>query len=86
MDTRQRCRIRIHGFFSQSWSEWFDGFDISHVNDVTILSGTLSDQAAVYGLLNKIRDLGIDLISVEIRGENEWNHCQIDLDRVEYDP
>jgi hypothetical protein len=86
MDTRQRCRIRIHGFFSQGWSEWFDGFDISHVNDVTILSGTLTDQTAVYGLLNKIRDLGIDLISVEVRDENRWGQRRAGIDRSECDP
>ncbi len=48
-----------------NWSEWFDGMTIQHTNqDETILSGTVADQAALYGLLTKLRNLGLPLVSV----------------------
>ena len=48
-----------------NWSEWFEGMTIRHTDrDETILSGTAVDQAALYGLLAKLRNLGLPLISV----------------------
>ena len=48
-----------------NWSEWFEGMTIRHTDrDETILSGTVVDQAALYGLLAKLRNLGLPLISV----------------------
>jgi hypothetical protein len=57
--------IKIKGYLDQSWSEWFIELKLTHLEpDVTLLSGTLPDQAALHGLLERIRDLNITLISV----------------------
>jgi hypothetical protein len=58
-------QIRVRGQLDQSRSEWFDGLAITLVeNGETILSGTVRDQAALHGLLGKIRDLGLPLRAV----------------------
>ena len=57
--------IRIKGEMDQSWSEWFEGFKIEHAEpDETILTGLVEDQAAFYGLIGKLRDLGVQLTAV----------------------
>lgn len=63
----KQVEIRIKGQIDQSRTDWFDGFTItpSESGD-TILSGTVVDQAALFGLLSKIRDLGLMLISVQV--------------------
>jgi hypothetical protein len=59
-------QIKIKGFLSDKWSDWFDGFEITHhAQDETILIGPVSDQGALHGMLVKIRDLGLHLLSVE---------------------
>jgi hypothetical protein len=61
----QRVEIRVKGRIDEHWSEWFEGFEISYPNqDETILSGPIRDQTALYGMLTKLRDLGLDLVSV----------------------
>ncbi len=58
--------IRIGGHLDQHWSVWFDGLTLTHESDgTTRLSGFVADQAALHGVLTKVRDLGIVLISVE---------------------
>jgi hypothetical protein len=57
--------IRIKGFLGDEWTEWFGGLDIIRAgNGETLLRGAVVDQAALYGLLRKVRDLGLPLISV----------------------
>ena len=57
--------IKITGHLDQYWSDWFAGLKLTHLQgDETQLSGPLSDQAALYGLLERIRDLNLTLISV----------------------
>jgi hypothetical protein len=58
-------QIKIKGMLDEKWSDWFDGFTITPQQDETILKGPVSDQGALHGLLAKIRDLGLTLISVE---------------------
>ena len=61
-----RIEIRIKGQLSQKWSEWFGGLTISHSDpDVTVLRGFVQDQAALYGIIARFRDLGLALISVQ---------------------
>ncbi len=57
--------IKIKGFLDPRWSDWFAGLTLTHLegND-TLLSGPLPDQAALHGLLERIRDLNLKLISV----------------------
>jgi hypothetical protein len=56
--------IKVRGNLDESWSEWFEGLTISNEGDYTILSGEKKDDAFVHGILNKIRDLNLELISV----------------------
>lgn len=57
--------IKIKGHLDQHWSEWFAGLKISYLDgDVTKLSGSLPDQAALHGLLERVRDFNLTLISV----------------------
>ena len=61
----QYYEIRIKGHLDESWADWFDGMMIRHeANGETLLTGSLPDQAALHGVLNRLRDLGIQLISV----------------------
>jgi hypothetical protein len=58
-------KIKIKGHLDDSWIDWFDGLDFTHESDgTTTLTGEIRDQAALYGLLKKIRDLGLPLLSV----------------------
>ncbi len=57
--------IRIAGHLPPQWSDWFEGFAVTLEPDgTTLLSGPLVDQAALYGLLKKVRDTGLTLIAV----------------------
>jgi hypothetical protein len=61
-------RITVKGTLDDSWSAWFDGMAIAHdANGATTLEGAVRDQAALHGLLAKVRDLGLTLIAVERR-------------------
>ena len=60
-----RYEIRLKGRLDARWATWFDGLSLSHESDsTTVLSGLVTDQAALHGLLSKVRDLGLPLISV----------------------
>ena len=57
--------IKIKGCLDQSWADWFAGLKLTHLEgDVTLLCGYLPDQAGLHGLLERIRDLNLKLISV----------------------
>ena len=57
--------IRVEGELGEMWSNWFSGLQLTHLEgDGTLLSGLLPDQAALHGLLERIRDLNLTLISV----------------------
>ena len=59
-------RIRVRGHLDSSWSEWFDGLTISNEeNGTTALVGAIADQAALHGLITKVRNLGLSLLLVE---------------------
>jgi hypothetical protein len=60
-----RYEIRVKGSLEPRWSEWFDGFRlVQHADGETTLSGQVADQPALHGLLAKVRDLGLPLLSV----------------------
>jgi hypothetical protein len=60
-----RYEIRVKGHLDARWAPWFDGLAMSRGNDgTTIIRGPVADQAALHGVLQKIRDLGLPLISV----------------------
>ena len=63
-----RIEIRIKGQIDEHWSAWFEDLEITHdaEQDETLLSGEVLDQAALYGVLAKLRDLGLALLSVQV--------------------
>ena len=64
--------IRVQGRLDQRWSTWFDGLMISYEGeDITVLSGPLVDEAALHGVLIKVRDLALPLLAVSRVPANE---------------
>ncbi len=66
-------QIKLLGWLDESWSAWFDEMTVRLEKDadgrsITVLTGTLVDQPALYGLLSRIRDMGLLLLSVERLG------------------
>ena len=60
-----RYEIRIQGQLHARWAAWFDGWSLTDENKgTTVISGPVIDQAALHGLLQKVRDIGLPLISV----------------------
>jgi len=58
-------QIRIKGHLGSQWTDWFGGLTITlEANGETLLTGPITDQAALHGLLKKVRDLGMPLVSV----------------------
>jgi hypothetical protein len=64
-DVPKIFQIKIKGHLGQQWAGWFDGLTIALEEDGnTLLSGPIADQSALHGILKKIRDLGMPLLSV----------------------
>jgi len=58
-------QIRIKGHLGHQWTDWFEGLSITlEDNGDTLVTGTVVDQAALHGLLRKVRDLGLPLLSI----------------------
>jgi hypothetical protein len=59
--------VRVDGYLDHYWSPWFGGFTLTHEADgTTSLTGVIADQAQLHGLLTKIRDLGVPLLSLAV--------------------
>jgi hypothetical protein len=64
--------IRLEGHLDARWADWFDGLNLTQLSDgTTVLRGSVIDQAALHGLLGKVRDLGLPLIAVMQR-RDQW--------------
>ena len=68
-DQSATYQIKVQGRLDERWTHWFDGMSIAFEQaeggaTVTVLAGSVVDQAALYGLINRMRDLGLPLISV----------------------
>ena len=60
-----RYEIRLKGHLDARWAAWFDGLSLTHEGDgTTVIHGRIVDQAALHGVLRKVRDVGVPLISV----------------------
>jgi hypothetical protein len=67
-----RYEIRVKGVLDSRWAAWFDGLHISSQGEETVICGLVADQPALHGLLTKVRDLGLCLISVR---RLDTGHC-----------
>jgi len=62
----RRVEIRVKGQIAEHWSSWFEGLAVTHTEqDETVLTGLVADQAALYGLIARLRDLGLPLVAVD---------------------
>jgi hypothetical protein len=82
-DKQEVYQIRVRGHLDDSWSEWFEGLNVTHEKDgITVLTGPVTDQPSLHGLLAKIRDLGLPLVSVNCikphEGEVPWKLARRD--------
>jgi hypothetical protein len=60
-----RYEIRLKGHLDSRWAAWFDGLSLTNESDgTTVIRGPVADQAALHGLLQKVRDIGLPLVSV----------------------
>lgn len=67
LDEPARYEIRIDGHIDAEWADWFEGLTITiHTDGTTLLSGLLADQAALHGLLRKVGNLGMTLVSINV--------------------
>jgi hypothetical protein len=67
MDRATRYLIRIKGHLDDSWTDWFEGLKVTNgENGEAVIEGMLPDQAALHGVLNRISNLGLTLISVDV--------------------
>ena len=65
MNQAEKYEIRVEGQLDTRWAAWFDGLDLTHETDgTTVLHGPVVDQAALHGLLQRVNDLALPLISV----------------------
>jgi len=68
------CTIRVKGHLDGRWSAWFDGLTVTTEDDgTTAIRGPVTDQAALFGLLQKLRDVGLPLVSV-VHAEPDDRH------------
>ena len=79
----EQYEICIKGHLDQRWSDWFEGLAIAlKDNGETLLSGPVVDQAALYGLLIKVRDLGLPLVSVMLTKPEQIEHSDIQREQL----
>ncbi len=76
---RARYEVRVKGHLGERWAEWLDGLTLtcgfgSDGTPITTLAGPIVDQSALHGLLAKIRDMGVQLISVDRLGPPKDQH------------
>ncbi|MHB1134085.1 MAG: hypothetical protein ACYC4L_17085 [Chloroflexota bacterium] len=66
------CQIRVKGHLGPEWSDWFDGLAVlGRADGETLIQGTVVDEAALYGLLGKVRDLGLPLLGLSVLSEED---------------
>jgi hypothetical protein len=77
-DPMQTVEIRVKGQIDLDWSDWIGGLTVSHNNmGETVLTGLVQDQAALYGLLARLADLGLQLNSVTAGGIKVDDHVEM---------
>jgi hypothetical protein len=72
MSTTETYEIRVQGHLDRRWTAWFDDMELLTTDEgTTLIRGVVADQAALHGLLQKVRDLGLPLISVTSTPQDE---------------
>ena len=72
-------QLRVKGHLSADWSAWFDGMTIAQDADgATLITGPVADQAALHGLLRKVRDLGLTLLALSSSEQGELDGLAAD--------
>lgn len=68
----KKLQVRVEGLLDSHWSEWLEDLEIIHEDeDHTLMKGLVEDQATIYGILTKLRNLGLNLVLVEVTDEAE---------------
>lgn len=65
------AEIKIKGMINTDWSDWFNGLQIRHITGDSLLQGAVADMAAVYGVIDKLKNLGMEIISVNVTDAEE---------------
>ena len=71
-----KYQIRVEGHLNSHWSHWFEGMAIDYDGDTTILTGPVADQSQLHGMLHRIRDLNLTLISINQQGSQRGDDKQ----------
>jgi hypothetical protein len=75
-----RYEIRLRGRLDAHWAAWFDGLTVTdEIDGTTVLSGPIADQAALHGVLQRVRDLGLPLVSVSCLDANQTKTTHSDV-------
>jgi hypothetical protein len=70
-------QVRVRGILDEKWTSWFDGFTITpQMDDECLLTGQVSDQAALYGLISRIGSIGLPLLSVQRVESEQQSSCE----------
>jgi hypothetical protein len=81
-----RYEIRLKGHLEARWAAWFDGLSVSRRTDgTTVIHGPVADQSALHGLLSRVRDLGLPLVSVTRVGPDEADVPSTELEQARTD-
>ena len=76
-----RYQVRLAGRLDAHWAAWFDGLNVSCEDDgTTVISGSIADQAALHGVLQRVRDLGLPLVSVNRMDPDHLDNTGIEAD------
>jgi len=73
--TQKIYQIKIQGLVDQRWSDWFNGMEMTFENDITLLTGAVPDQPKLRGILSKVWDMNLQLISVNQIKAEECDAC-----------
>ena len=80
------CEIVVKSHLDVDWSEWFEGLTIAHNDEgETMLSGQIRDQVALYGIIAKVRDMGLSLISVKFTAGESTQESSKEINASEDD-
>jgi hypothetical protein len=78
MEANMRYQIRVEGQLNSHWTHWFEGMAINSDGTTTVLTGPVADQSQLHGILHRIRDLNLNLISVNKLDSSEEDNSNME--------